>query len=106
MREQAVKEGECQQLAAEEIGPSLAHVVAHPGAYETWREDLTVFDSTGWALGDQVAMQLLLRHAAAFGLGIEINLEDIGDDPLDPYHLGRSDRTTTSESLRDLSGLD
>ena len=105
VREQAVKEGECQQLAAEEIGPSLAHVVAHPAAYETWREDLTVFDSTGWALGDQVAMQLLLRHAAAFGLGIEINLEDIGDDPLDPYHLGRSDRTTTSGHPRDSSGL-
>ena len=89
VREQAVKEGECQLLAAEEIGPSLAHVVAHPHAYETWQEDLTVFDSTGWALGDQVAMKLLLHHAARIGVGHEIALEDIGDDPLDPYRLGR-----------------
>lgn len=89
VREQAVKEGECQVLAAEEIGPSLAHVVAHPTAYESWQENLTVFDSTGWALGDQVAMQLLLRHAAALGVGTEMALEDIGDDPLDPYRLGR-----------------
>ena len=89
VREQAVKEGECQVLAAEEIGPSLAHVVAHPGAYESWQEDLTVFDSTGWALGDQVAMKLLMRYADALGLGTKLALEDIGDDPLDPYRLGR-----------------
>lgn len=89
VREQAVKEGECQVLAAEEIGPSLAHVVAHPSAYASWQEDLTVFDSTGWALGDQVAMQLLMQHADALGLGTKMALEDIGDDPLDPYRLGR-----------------
>ncbi|MDX2342819.1 MAG: hypothetical protein QNL12_03370, partial [Acidimicrobiia bacterium] len=74
---------------AEEIGPSLAHVVAHPAAYQSWQEDLTVFDSTGWALGDQVAMKLLLRHAARLGVGTEMALEDIGEDPLDPYRLGR-----------------
>ena len=89
VRDQAVKEGECQVLAAEEIGPTLAHVVAHPGAYESWQEDLTVFDSTGWALGDQVAMKLLMGYADALGLGTKLALEDIGDDPLDPYRLGR-----------------
>jgi hypothetical protein len=67
----------------------LAHVVAHPKAYESWQEDLTVFDSTGWALGDQVAMSMLMRHAKALGVGTEMILEDIGDDPLDPYRLGR-----------------
>ncbi len=94
VREQAVKEGECQVLAAEEIGPSLAHIVAHPDAYESWRENLTVFDSTGWALGDQVAMQLLLGHAARIGVGTQFALEDIGDDPLNPYQMGRSDVVT------------
>jgi len=90
--EQAVKEGECQQLAHDEIGPALAEIVADPGRFVPAQEDLTVFDSTGWALGDQVAMQLLLRHATALDVGIELRLEDIGEDPLDPYHLGR-DRT-------------
>lgn len=84
---QAVVEGECQVLAAEEIGPSLAHVVAHPQSYESWREDLTVFDSTGWALEDQVAVQILMRHAERLGIGQQVALEDIGIDPLDPYHL-------------------
>jgi ornithine cyclodeaminase/alanine dehydrogenase-like protein (mu-crystallin family) len=88
--EQAVKEGECQVLADEEIGPSLAHVVAHPRAYESWQQDLTIFDSTGWALEDQVAMELLMDHARRLGVGSTVVLEDIGDDPLDPYRLGRS----------------
>jgi ornithine cyclodeaminase/alanine dehydrogenase-like protein (mu-crystallin family) len=90
VREQAVKEGECQLLAAEEIGPSLAHVVAHPDAYRSWQDRLTIFDSTGWALGDQVAMQMLLEQAAHAGVGTRIALEDISEDPLDPYDLGRA----------------
>lgn len=101
VREQAVKEGECQVLAAEEIGPSLAHVVAHPRAYESWQQDLTVFDSTGWALGDQVAMQLLLHHAARLRLGTAITIEDISDDPLNPYELGRSLEVRAIESGED-----
>ena len=90
VRDQAVKEGECQMLAAEEIGPSLAHVVAHPDAYRSWQDNLTIFDSTGWALGDQVAMQLLLEEAARARVGTRIALEDISEDPLDPYDLGRA----------------
>lgn len=100
VREQAVKEGECQMLGAEEIGPSLAHVVAHPDAYRSWQEHLTIFDSTGWALGDQVAMQMLLEQAAAAGVGTSVALEDISEDPLDPYDLGRASakRGTSSPS--------
>lgn len=98
--EQAIKEGECQQLAADEIGPPLADVVADPERFYPAREQLTVFDSTGWALGDQVAMQLLLSHAARLKVGIEMNLEDIGEDPLDPYHLGREVRDHPSDRRR------
>jgi ornithine cyclodeaminase/alanine dehydrogenase-like protein (mu-crystallin family) len=85
--EQAVAEGECQVLAAEEIGPSLAHVAAHPESYRSWQDDLTVFDSTGWALEDQVAARILMDHASRLGLGTSIAIEDIGSDPRDPYHL-------------------
>ena len=100
--EQAVKEGECQQLTRAEIGPGLAEIIAEPGRYAAARESLTVFDSTGWALGDQVAMQLLLDRANALGVGVVMNLEDIGEDPLDPYHLGRdrASRETADESTR------
>jgi len=85
--EQALIEGECQVLAAEEIGPSLAHVAAHPQSYRTWQDALTVFDSTGWALEDQVAARILTAHASRLGVGRAIAIEDIGSDPLDPYHL-------------------
>ena len=85
--EQALLEGECQALAAEEIGPSLAHVTAHPGSYRSWQDALTVFDSTGWALEDQVAARLLTKHASRLGVGTAVAIEDIGSDPLDPYHM-------------------
>ena len=100
--EQAVKEGECQQLTRAEIGPGLAEIIAEPERYADATESLTVFDSTGWALGDQVAMQLLLDRAEALGVGLVMNLEDIGEDPLDPYHLGRDrgSRETADEATR------
>lgn len=86
--EQARKEGECQQLELDEIGPSLAELVTHPEAYADARERTTVYDSTGWALQDRAAIQLLLDHANRLDLGIFLELEDIGDDPFDPYHFG------------------
>jgi L-lysine cyclodeaminase len=85
--EQALVEGECQVLAAEEIGPSLAHVTAHPESYRSWQDDLTVFDSTGWALEDQVAARILMKHASRLGVGTAVAIEDIGSDPRDPYHV-------------------
>lgn len=83
--EQAMKEGECQQLEAHEIGPSLAELVADPDAHRDARERTTVFDSTGWALQDRVAIQLLLDHANRLDLGIFLELEDISEDPMNPY---------------------
>ena len=86
-REQAIKEGECQQLAPEEIGPSLAELVASPNNGSHHRNRPTVFDSTGWALEDRVAMQMLLAHSERLGLGTSVQLEDIGSDPLNPYGM-------------------
>lgn len=85
--EQARVEGECQMLTAEEIGPSLAHAAARPEAYRSWQDELTVFDSTGWALEDQVAARILMEHASRLGVGTSVAIEDIGSDPQDPYHV-------------------
>ena len=90
-RDQAMKEGECQQLEPHEIGPSLDELVAHPDRYREARERTTVFDSTGWALEDQVAIQMLLDKAKRFGLGIMLELEDVGEDPWNPYHFEPAD---------------
>ena len=58
--EQAVNEGECQQLDPSEIGPNLVEVVRRPEDYSHVRQQRSVFDSTGWALADQAAIDLLL----------------------------------------------
>ena len=90
-RDQAIKEGECQQLEPHEIGPSLAELVTQADRYREARERTTVFDSTGWALEDWVAIQLLLDKAKRFGLGIMLELENVGDDPWNPYHFDAAD---------------
>lgn len=84
--EQALKEGESQQLAPEDLGPSLTELVKGRVALAPLRDRLTVFDSTGWALTDHVALRLLLDHAARLGIGSSIDLETGSGDPYSPYH--------------------
>jgi ornithine cyclodeaminase/alanine dehydrogenase-like protein (mu-crystallin family) len=84
---QAMIEGECQQLVEGEVGPSLAALVKNPEAYEQYRYGLTVFDSTGYALEDQVVMNVLLRHAGQLNLGVELPVETTTTDPQNPYQI-------------------
>ena len=83
--EQCVLEGECQQLSSDRIGPSLSELVQRADEYVDRRDQLTVFDSTGWAVEDDVALRLTVEHAAAHGAGSEIELERLPLDPYDPY---------------------
>jgi ornithine cyclodeaminase/alanine dehydrogenase-like protein (mu-crystallin family) len=83
--EQAVQEGECQQLKADEIGPGIAEVVKNQARYQSLRQQVTVFDSTGWALEDQAALEMLMDYAADLGLGARMELESISNDPHNPY---------------------
>lgn len=85
--EQAVHEGECQQLNASSIGPSLHELMQHPDQYAHVSRGLSVFDSTGWALEDHVAMNLFKEYAAALGLGTNVAIEAIQDDAQNPYHF-------------------
>jgi L-lysine cyclodeaminase len=86
-REQAMLEGECQQLAPEEVGPNLFEVVQQRDRFLFLRERLTVFDSTGWALEDHVTTELLLAHARALGVGTSVAIETASADVLNPYHF-------------------
>lgn len=81
--EQAMVEGECQQLTPSEVGPDLATLLASPDA--AWRNRTTVFDSTGWALEDYVVAEVFARHGQALGEGTAVALESFADDPKDPY---------------------
>jgi ornithine cyclodeaminase/alanine dehydrogenase-like protein (mu-crystallin family) len=83
--DQAIHEGECQQLAAAEIGPTLVELVQHGAQYAFLQEKMTVFDSTGWALEDQVAMTMVMEYAAALGLGTFLQIESCSPDPRNPY---------------------
>jgi len=84
---QAVKEGECQQLDPHEIGVDLVELIQNSHEHSMVQHQRTVFDSTGWAFEDQVAMDMLIEFATDMGLGNEVALECISDDPKDPYRF-------------------
>ncbi|WP_298500486.1 hypothetical protein [uncultured Algibacter sp.] len=85
--EQAKKEGECQQLTDDQIGSDLYTVIQNYDEYKHLKDELTVFDSTGWALEDQVVMDLFLDLAHEFKIGMEVALENISEDVKNPYHF-------------------
>jgi L-lysine cyclodeaminase len=88
---QAIVEGECQQLSEHQIGPSLMTVAAAPELWEAARNSRTVFDSTGWALEDFVALDLAIEYANKLGIGTRIAIEAPRSNPWDPYATLRSD---------------
>ncbi|NJL94881.1 MAG: ornithine cyclodeaminase family protein, partial [Anaerolineae bacterium] len=65
---QALVEGECQRLAPEEIGAELGTVLLNPAAFAAHQNRPTVFDSTGFALEDLAALQVLLAYAEDCGI--------------------------------------
>ncbi len=86
--EQAIAEGECQQLSRDEIGPDLAQLARAPQTYKQWRDQCTVFDSTGWALEDEIVSDILVAQANALGIGSHMMIENQPADPKDPYDFG------------------
>ncbi|HMR63511.1 MAG TPA: ornithine cyclodeaminase family protein [Anaerolineae bacterium] len=85
--EQARQEGECQYLAPAQIGPSLVEVVQQPEQFAWARQTTTVFDSTGWALEDHVALEMMLDYAAELKLGTPLQIETTSIDPYNPYQF-------------------
>ncbi len=83
---QCLAEGEAQQLTAADLGPDLAALVRNRAEWEGHRGQLTVFDSTGWALEDLVAAELVAGHCERLGLGTVVELQPATTDPYDPYH--------------------
>ena len=83
--EQAVVEGECQQLEKSEIGPDLLEVVRRVPEFKSWQQRRTVFDSTGMALEDHLALEIMLKLVESEGLGERIELEYCPTDSQNPY---------------------
>ena len=83
--EQALVEGEAQQLTREDLGPCLSDLVKREDDFMVWRDRSTVFDSTGFVVEDVVAAELFLRHAVALGLGRSLSIQGLSGDPKNPY---------------------
>ncbi len=84
---QARVEGECQQLSAQHIGPTIVEVAKSAERYLPEQEHQSVFDSTGWALEDWLVMELVLEKANEFGLGELVALECLSEEPRNPYEF-------------------
>ena len=85
-RDQAICEGECQQFKdLNKIGAELSKVVKNPDLYRHHQQQFTVFDSTGFALEDQVAMNMLLDYAHKLQVGTLVELESATAEAKNPY---------------------
>jgi ornithine cyclodeaminase/alanine dehydrogenase-like protein (mu-crystallin family) len=89
--QQAVLEGECQQLPANAIGPDIAKLVQQITKYEKYKNQTTVFDSTGWALEDFVMHNLVLKYAKKLNCGTDVQMTTAAQDCKDPYRFLRDD---------------
>lgn len=90
--EQAMKEGECQQLLREDVGDDIFKCIQHAEKYEHLKNKKTVFDSTGLSLEDLVIMDLFINYAHKMGLGQMIAIENMSLDAKNPYHFIKKDR--------------
>jgi ornithine cyclodeaminase/alanine dehydrogenase-like protein (mu-crystallin family) len=84
-RPQAVVEGECQQLAEHRIGADIVSVAKDPERFAPLRDKLTVYDSTGWSLQDQIALRLFIELATEIGLGQRVEVENLTGSAKNPY---------------------
>ena len=87
--DQCLLEGELQRMGRGRAGPDLAALVQQRTRYEALRAQPTVFDSTGWALEDLVAADMVLEHATRLGLVSIVDVQAHPDDPYDPYRAVR-----------------
>ena len=93
-RVQALREGESQQLDEDVVGPELYRLTQEPALKK--QDRVTVFDSTGWALEDHVAMELIAGHAEALGLGTRMPIEMVPEDARSPYQFASQSAAVAS----------
>ncbi|MGK7886341.1 MAG: ornithine cyclodeaminase family protein [Crocosphaera sp.] len=102
-RTQALKEGECQQLEPQDIQLELYQLIKQQEEYRYIRYEKTVFDSTGWALEDQVVMNIFFDYAKELGAGTLVQLESISADTRNPYDFSIPSAINKGVSKIDIS---
>ena len=83
--EQAKIEGECQKLEDHEIGADLAQLLQNDTDYGALQNRISVFDSTGWVVEDNVVMDLFMEYGKKLNLGQYIEIETLTGDAKSPY---------------------
>ncbi|MFJ4066012.1 ornithine cyclodeaminase [Pseudomonas sp. NPDC089996] len=80
-------EGEIQQMPADSPATELWQVVAGSAAGRESAEQVTLFDSVGFALEDYSALRYVLDTARLLGIGKDIALVPALENPKDLYSL-------------------
>lgn len=80
-------EGELQQMPSGFNATELWRVLTHIAPGRERRDDITLFDSVGFALEDFAALRLLASAAQELGCGRELDLVPALDDPKDLFGL-------------------
>jgi ornithine cyclodeaminase len=83
-------EGDIQQLPADFPVVHLWRVLAGTAAGRESAQQVTVFDSVGFALEDYSALRLVHQHAMALGLGRDVDLVPPAGDPKDLFRFAHS----------------
>lgn len=86
-------EGDIQQLPADSPVVDLWRVLGGAVTGRESREQITVFDSVGFALEDYSALRYVYEKSAQHGLGVDIELVPDADDPKDLYSHTRRGRS-------------
>jgi len=89
-------EGDLQQMDAGFCVTELWRVLDGQAQGRTSAEQITLFDSVGFALEDFSALRYLHAHAQALFLGADVSLIPALDNPKDLYQLVRPVATTAS----------
>lgn len=98
--EQAMKEGECQQLERTDIGADIFECMQQAQKYDNLKKIRTVFDSTGLPLEDSVTLDLFLEYAVEMNLGLEVELENIPNDVKNPYEFMKAKHPIKTSSKK------
>ncbi|MCY1451461.1 Ornithine cyclodeaminase [compost metagenome] len=80
-------EGEIQQMPADSPVTEFWRVVAGESKGREHAGQVTLFDSVGFALEDYSALRYVLDAAQALGIGKDIGLVPVLEDPKDLYGL-------------------
>jgi ornithine cyclodeaminase len=93
-------EGDIQQLPADFPVVDLWRVLAGSEAGRQSAEQVTVFDSVGFALEDYSTLRYVLAQARQRGLGVDVELVPEADDPKDLFRHTREGGAKARAPLR------